>query len=85
MAWIAKAIHESVAVERLREAKVNDRQQMFATDVAVCGRCGQQYMIVYRIHLDEGNPHYRNVLEHKITDTCRNGVHTLDDLPLEAF
>jgi hypothetical protein len=53
MAWIAKAIHESVAVERLREAEVNDRQQMFATGVAICGRCGQQYVIVYRIHLDE--------------------------------
>jgi hypothetical protein len=84
MAWVARAIHESVAPEMQHEMEANDAEHMFSTEAAICGRCGQHYMIVYRSHFDETNPSYRNVLEHKITDSCRDGVHSFDDIPLEV-
>jgi hypothetical protein len=81
MPWVAKAVHDTQATTVLGDLQASG-QATFKTENISCGLCGQGYLVIYRDQSDHGNAFYRDALLSKISDGCRNGTHTFDELPI---
>jgi hypothetical protein len=81
MPWVAKAIHNTQATTVLHDLQASG-QVKFKSETVACGECGQEYVIIYRDQFDHGNAFFRDALLNKISAACRNGTHTLDELPI---
>jgi len=81
---VAVAFHSSIAKAKLEEIERKDPDQMFGSDMGVCGRCGASFMVIYRNNFLAENVGYLSVLQTKITADCNAGRHTFE-VPLKSM
>jgi hypothetical protein len=81
---VAVAFHSSIAKAKLEELERKDPEQMFGSDMGVCGRCGASFMVIYRNNFVAENVGYLSVLQTKITAECNAGHHTFE-VPLKSM